>query len=89
MEAARASDAQLVGSLQQFSQAADSLRDAGTVQVEALHRLHDAGTRQEESLHAFVRQQTRLLVVLTIIVAVLGLGAVAACAVAARLVFSP
>jgi hypothetical protein len=88
MEATRAVDAQLVSSVQQFGQAANSLRTASTVQVEALQRLHDGGTRQEESLQAFVRQQTRLLVVLTIIVAVLGLGAVAACAVAARMVFN-
>jgi chromosome segregation ATPase len=88
MEAARAADAQLVSSLQQFSQAADSLRNAGTVQVEALQRLHDAGAQQKESLQIFVRQQTRLLLVLTIIVGVLGLGAVAALGVVVRMVFN-
>ncbi|MFQ5806279.1 MAG: hypothetical protein ACE5I3_07510 [Phycisphaerae bacterium] len=88
MEAARAADGQLVSSLRQFSQAADSLRDAGTVQVETLQRLHDAGEHQKESLQTFVRQQTRLLLIITIIVAVLGLGAVAASVVVVRMVFN-
>ncbi len=88
MEATRAADAQLASSVQQFSRAADALRDASTVQVEVLQRLHDAGAHQKESLQAFVRQQTRLLLVLTAIVMVLGLGAVGALAVVIRMVFN-
>lgn len=87
METSRATDEQLLGSLRQFSRAADSLCHSGTAQVETLQRLHDTGKHQEESLRAFVRSQTRLLVIITIIVAVLGLGAVAALSVVVRTVF--
>lgn len=88
MEAARMVDAQLVRSLQQFSQAADSLGDAGTAQTEALRRLHEAGEHQKESLQLFMRQQTRLLLVITVIVAVLGLGAVVSLGAVVRMIFN-
>jgi methyl-accepting chemotaxis protein len=88
MEAARAADAELTISLQRFSQAADSLRDAGTAQVDSLQRLHETSRGQKESLQAFVRQQTRLLLIITVIVAVLGLGAVAALAAVVRMLFN-
>lgn len=85
MEATRAADAQF---LQHFSQATDALHDAGTAQVETLQRLHDAGQHQKDALQLFVRSQTRLLLTITIIVAVLGLGAVGALAVVAHMVFN-
>ncbi len=88
MEATRAADTELTGSLQQFSQAADSLRDAGTAQVESLQQLHSTSQNQKESLQTFVRKQTRLLLVITIIVAVLGLGAVAALAAVVHMLFN-
>lgn len=88
MEAARDADAQVVSSLHQVGQAVDSLRDAGDVQVQTLQRLRDSGARQEESLQAFVRKQSHLLLITAIIVTVLGLGAVAALAVVARMIFN-
>jgi hypothetical protein len=89
MEASRATDAELVGSLQQFSHAADSLRNAGTVQTETLQRLHDTGERQTASLQAFVRQQTRLLLLITGIVVVFGLGAIGTLSVVVHRIFNP
>jgi chromosome segregation ATPase len=88
MEANREADAQLVSSLRQFGQAADSLRDAGAAQTQTLQRLHTSGAKQEESLQTFVRSQTRLLLIITIIVAVLGLGSVAALSTVVHMVFN-
>jgi hypothetical protein len=88
MEAARDADAQLVSSLHQFGRAADALRDAGSVQTAALQRLHHASEEQADSLQAFVRSQTRLLLIITVVVAVLGLGAISALAVVVRMVFN-
>ena len=87
MEATRAADAELTVSLRQFGQAADSLRDAGTAQVASLQRLHDTSRGQKESLQVFVRQQTRLLLIITIIVAVLGLGSIGALATVVHMLF--
>jgi len=88
MEATREADARLSETLRQFSQAADTLGDAGTVQVETLRQVHDANHRHRTSLERFVRRQSRLLVTITVIVAVLGLGAVAALAVVAHMIFN-
>ena len=88
MESARACDVELTNSLQQFSQAAESLRQSGTAQVESLQNLHDHSRHQRESLRTFVKQQTRLLLIITIIVAVLGLGAVAALTAVVHMVFN-
>jgi len=88
MEAARAADTQVASSLQQVGQAVDGLRDAGDVQVHTLQRLRDSGARQEESLQAFVRKQSHLLLVMTIIVTVLGFGTVTALAVVAHRIFN-
>ena len=87
MEAARAVDVELTASLRHFGQAADSLCDAGTAQVESLQRLHATSRGQKESLQIFVRKQTRLLLVITIVVAVLGLGAIAALAAVVHMLF--
>jgi hypothetical protein len=88
METTRAADAQLAGSLRQFGEAADALRDAGSAQVETLQRLHHTGRDQQESLRGFVRQQTRLLLIIAIVVAVLGLGTMASLATAVHMVFN-
>jgi hypothetical protein len=88
MEAARVVDAELTASLRHFGQAADSLRDAGTAQVESLQRLHATSRGQKEALQVFVRKQTRLLLVITIVVGVLGLGAIAGLAAVVRMLFN-
>jgi chromosome segregation ATPase len=88
MQTATAIDEQLLTSLRQLSEATDSLRASGTAQVETLRQLHDSGRQQQQSLRASVQSQTRLLFIITIIVAVLGLGIVGALALVARLVFS-
>ncbi|MBU0616104.1 MAG: hypothetical protein KKI02_00135 [Planctomycetes bacterium] len=87
MEATRAADAELTSSLQQFSHAADSLRDAGTAQVVSLQRLHETSRGQKESLQVFVRQQSRLLLIITIVVMVLGLGSIGALAAVVHMLF--
>jgi len=88
MEATRDADGELTHSLRQFSQAADSLRDSGTAQVDSLHKLHMSQGSQEERLRNFVRGQTRLLLVITVIVAILGAGAIAALAVVVHMLFN-
>jgi chromosome segregation ATPase len=87
MEATRAADAQLTGSLQRFGQAADSLGKSGAAQVESLQRLHETSADQKESLQVFVHQQTRLLLIITVSVAVLGLGAIGALAAVVHMLF--
>ena len=88
MEAARSSDSQLTDSLRQFGRAADSLHDSGRAQVESLQRLFTSSKDQEENMRGFVHSQTRLLVIITVIVAVLGLGAISALAVVVHMVFN-
>ena len=87
MEASRASDLELVGSLQQFSRAADALRDSGAAQIDTLRGLHQAGEAQHECVAAFVRQQTRLLLIIALVVTVVGLGALCALAIVVRMIF--
>jgi chromosome segregation ATPase len=88
MEATRAADAEMTVSLNQFGQAAESLRSAGTAQVESLQRLHVSSQGQKESLRAFVRQQRRLLMVITVVVIVLGLGVLGALAAVVHMMFN-
>jgi hypothetical protein len=88
MEATRAADAELTISLKQFGLAAESLRNAGTAQVESLQRLYQTSRDQKDSLQVFVRQQSRLLLIITIIVAVLGLGAIGALAAVVHMLFN-
>jgi hypothetical protein len=88
MEATRSADGQLTDSLRQFSRATDSLHESGRAQVEALQRLDSTSKFQEENLRGYVHSQTRLLFVITVIVAVLGLGLIAALAVVVHTVFN-
>lgn len=88
MESGRAADAELSGSLRQFSEAANALRGAGTAQAEALQRLHDDGRRRGDKLHGSLRRQSRLLLAITIIVCVLGIGLVGVLGVVARMIFT-
>ena len=88
MEATRSADGQLTDSLRQFGHATDTLLESGRAQVESLQRLHSSAKYQEDNLRGFVQSQTRLLFVITIIVAVLGLGAISALAVVIHMVFN-
>lgn len=88
MESARSADAQLTDSLRQFGRAADALNNSSRAQVDSLQRLHSSSKFQEENLRGFVHGQTRLLIIITVIVAVLGLGAISALAVVVHMVFN-
>ena len=74
LESTRAVDGKLVDSLQQFSLAADSLRDAGQSQTDTLERLHTSGVEERESLQRFIRQQSQRMLIATIAIGVLAIG---------------
>jgi len=86
LEVAHEADTQLMHSLQQFGHAVDSLRKSGTAQVETLERLHAAERGQHEVLTDLIRAQGRRFLVVMIVAAVLGLGALMALAVTLALV---
>ena len=87
MEASRAADAELGGSLRQFSEAADALRGAGTAQAEALNRLHTDEQRRAERVEHALARQNRLMLTITVVVCILGIGVIGGLAVAARMIF--
>lgn len=81
-EAAEASDARMVDSLQQFGVAIDSLRSSGEAQVQTLHRLNAVDERHHDTLKAFIRLQNRRVIVACIVTVVIVLAAVAGLATA-------
>ena len=78
MEVSQESDTQLMHSLQKLSQAVDALSAAGAAQIQTLERLDGAGREQKEALTTLVREQTRRFMIIIVIAAILGLGALAA-----------
>jgi chromosome segregation ATPase len=81
LEIAHEADTQLMHSLQQFGHAVDSLRQSGTAQVETLERLHAAERGQRETLTDLIRAQGRRFLLVMIVTAALGLGALVVLAV--------
>ena len=80
IEVSQESDTQLMHSLQQLSRAVDGLSTSGTAQVQTLERMNTAEREQRESLTLLVREQSRRFVVILVVAAILGLGALAALA---------
>jgi hypothetical protein len=78
MDVAQESATQLMHSLQRLSQAVDALQAAGLAQVQTLERLSQAERQQQQALFLLVREQSRRFLIIIVIAAVLGLGALAA-----------
>jgi hypothetical protein len=75
MESSQQTDRELTTSLQQFGTAVDALRESGTVQVQTLQKLHAAGQQQTDALQTFIKEQNRRFLIITIVAAGLGVGA--------------
>ncbi len=80
MEISQESDTQLMHSLQQLGQAVGNLSTSSVAQVQTLERLDAADREQKESLTLLVHEQARRFVIIIVIAAILGLGALAALA---------
>ncbi|HMQ15756.1 MAG TPA: hypothetical protein PKC49_07260 [Phycisphaerae bacterium] len=74
VESASQTDGQLIKSLQHFGSAAESLRDTGAAQFEALQRLYVTDQEQKQTLVTFVREQNRRFLIGALIAAALGIG---------------
>ncbi len=75
MESSQQANIRLAGTLERFGAAAESLSQAGAVQVRTLERLHASDQEQKESLRAFIREQNRRFLAVAIIGAALGIAA--------------
>jgi DNA repair exonuclease SbcCD ATPase subunit len=78
MDVAQESDTQLMQSLQKLGQAVESLNGASNAQVQTLERLSAAEREQRQALTLLVREQTRRFLVIMLVAAILGVGALAA-----------
>lgn len=78
LDLAQQSDRQLVQTLEQFARAADALGSSGTAQVNALQNLATAQREQQLALSRLVREQSRRLLVMGLVTAIVALGALGA-----------
>jgi hypothetical protein len=78
MDVAQESDTQLMHSLQKLGQAVEALNAAGAAQVQTLERLNAAEREQRQALTLLVREQTRRFLLIMLVAAILGVGALAA-----------
>jgi len=78
MRSSQDADERLLQSLHSFGKAVDTLGTAGAAQVETLQRLSGVQREQHAALSDLVREQSRRFLIVLVIAAVLGLGALAA-----------
>lgn len=77
MDVAQETDTQLMHSLQKLGQAVETLQAAGAAQVQTLERLNAAEREQRQALTMLVREQTRRFLLIMLVAAILGVGALA------------
>lgn len=87
LEKSQATDAALADSLGRFGGAVDGLNDSSRAQVDALRRLQTDDREHMQAITNVLREQSRRLVVLITVAAVLGVGALAAVATTLALVY--
>lgn len=78
MKSSQDADERLLQSLHSFGKAVDTLGNAGAAQVETLQRISGVQREQQTALTDLVREQSRRFLIVLVVAAVLGLGALAA-----------
>ncbi|MGE0481963.1 MAG: hypothetical protein AB7Q17_15995 [Phycisphaerae bacterium] len=87
LEKSQATDAALADSLGRFGGAVDGLNHSSRAQVDALRQMQSADREHMQAISGVLREQSRRLVVLITIAAVLGVCALAAVATTLALVY--